>query len=248
MLLSLLDGFPLDQVPPRVHTLAWVRNWTDRWLERPWFGDYDVVLASSECSRRLIEEHTGQEVSLMPLATNPDRFRPIAPDPRLRCELMFAGNRWGVGRAIEHAVPALASRMDLKLFGKGWDAVPGMAGVNGGWLEYERLPAAYSSARVVVDDSGPHTAPYAAVNSRVFDALACGTLVVSNDAPGVRALFDEEFPVWDDAPTLLAEAERARRNPAWASRLADRYRAMIIARHTYRHRAGQVRDALSSRR
>ncbi len=245
VLISLLDGFPFDEVPPGILGVAWVRNWTDRWLERPWFGDYDVVFASSERSRRLIEEGSDQAASLMPLATNPDRFRRTAPDPQLRCDVVFAGNRWGVGRRIEETLPVLAGEMDVKLFGKGWDAVPELNGLDAGWLAYERLPAAYSSARVVLDESSRHTRPYEAVNSRVLDALACGTLVVSNDGAGVRELFDEDFPVWDDVTTLRAQVERARRDPSWASRLAERYREEIIARHTYRHRAEQVRDSLA---
>jgi len=245
-LISLLDGFPLDQVPSGVLSMAWVRNWTERWLERPWFGDYDVVLASSDPSIRLIEDRSDQTAALMPLATNPRRFRRTAPDPRLDCDVLFAGSRWGVSRQVEEALPALAGEMSVKLFGKGWDAVPQMKALHEGWLAYERLPAAYSSARVVLDDSSRHARPHEAVNSRVLDSLACGTLVVSNDAAGVHSLFDEDFPVWEDIATLRAQAERARRNPQWASRLADRYRSEIIARHTYRHRAEQVRDALAS--
>jgi len=247
VLISLLDAFPLDQVPAGVLTVAWVRNWTERWLERPWFGEYDLVFASSERSRRLIEERGERTAALMPLATNPARFRRTPPDPELRADLVFAGSRWGVSREIEAAMPVLARELDVKLFGRGWDAVPGMNGINAGWLEYERLPAAYSSARVVVDDSAGHARPYEAVNSRVFDALACGTLVVSNDAPGVRALFDDEFPVWEDASTLRAQVDRARDDPDWASGLAERYSAEIIARHTYRHRAELLRDAVTER-
>jgi glycosyltransferase involved in cell wall biosynthesis len=247
VVISLLDAFPLDQMPQGIVSIAWVRNWTERWIDRRWFGDYDLVFASSEHSRRLIEERSSRAARLMPLATNPDRFRPTAPDPRLQADLVFTGNHWGAGRQIEEVLPVLAADMNVKVFGRGWDAVPGMDGCRAGALEYERLPTAYSSARVVIDDSGHHTRPYGAVNSRVFDALACGTLVVSNDAEGVRALFDDQFPVWADAPTLRAQVESARRDPEWAERLVERYRAEVLARNTYRHRARQLRDAFIER-
>ena len=98
-----------------------------------------------------------------------------------------------MSRQIDAALPVLAAEMNVKVFGRGWDEVPGMDGSWAGWLDYERLPTAYSSAHVVVDDSAHHTRPYGAVNARVFDALACRALVVSNDAAGVRTLFDEDF-------------------------------------------------------
>jgi SAM-dependent methyltransferase len=96
----------------------------------------------------------------------------------------------------------------------------------------------------VIDDSARHTRPYGAVNCRVFDALASGALVVSNDAEGVRELFDEEFPVWEDATTLRSQVDAARQDPGWAIGLIERYRTEVLARHTYAHRARQVRDAL----
>lgn len=117
--------------------------------------------------------------------------------------------------------------------------------LHAGWLDYERLPAAYSSSLVVVDDSAEHARPYGAVNSRVLDAVACGALVASNDAAGVRALFDDDFPVWSDAESLRAQVERARHEPRWAAELTERYRSEVITRHTYRHRAEELRDALA---
>ena len=71
MVISLLDGFPLEQVPPGIVSIAWVRNWTERWIEQPWFAAHDLVFASSERSKRLIEERSSQVPMLMPLATNP---------------------------------------------------------------------------------------------------------------------------------------------------------------------------------
>jgi O-antigen biosynthesis protein len=245
VLISLLDAFPLDQVPPGIVSIAWVRNWTERWIDHPWFDDYDIVLASSERSRRMIEERSSQVTRLMPLATNPDRFQPTDPDPRLAADLLFVGSYWSEPRQVEEALPALTGEMEVKAFGGGWEAVAAMDGVHAGRLDYERLPAAYSSARVVVDDSAHHTRRYGAVNSRVFDALACGALVASNDAEGVREIFDDEFPVWGDAASLRAHARSAANDPGGAMRLTDRYRAEVLAYHTYAHRARQIRDVLA---
>ena len=50
--LSLMDPFDLRRVPAHVTTIAWVRNWTERWLEQPWFQRADVLLASSQAARR----------------------------------------------------------------------------------------------------------------------------------------------------------------------------------------------------
>ncbi len=174
---SLHDRLDLGEVPDRVVTAAWVRNWTDRWIGRPWFRGYDTVFASSQASAELIAERTGIEAGLLPLATNPERFRPLPAAPELRADLMFAGNHWGRERIVADVLPRVAESFDVRVYGKGWEDVPGMGPLSAGPLPYEKLPLAYSSSALVVDDSAPHTRRFGAVNSRVFDALACGVPV-----------------------------------------------------------------------
>ena len=56
VIVSLLDRFPIREAPPDTLTVAWVRNWSERWLMREWFNKYDHVFATSEASCRLIRE------------------------------------------------------------------------------------------------------------------------------------------------------------------------------------------------
>ena len=85
----------------------------------------------------------------------------------------------------------------MAIYGKDWEQVPEFAPHARGELPYEQLPLLYPSAKLVLDDTQGPTLPYGALNARVFDALACGTLPITNCEAGVRELFDEEFPVWD---------------------------------------------------
>ena len=222
VIVSLLDRFPLREAPPDALAVAWVRNWSERWLMREWFDEYDHVFATSEASCRLIRERSSARPQLMPLATNPARFHPVEPDPELAADLAFVGSYWGVEREVQSVLPRLASAgLEVKVFGHGWDAVPGMRDLSRGPVPYDALPRVYSSAAVVVDDSGAHARPYGAVNSRVFDALACGAFVVTNDAEGVADLFGNGFPTWSDAASLQAHAELATGDPAKARELVE---------------------------
>ena len=40
----------IRRLPRHLVTMAWVRNWPERWLARPWFDDYDLVFASTSPS------------------------------------------------------------------------------------------------------------------------------------------------------------------------------------------------------
>ena len=244
VVIALLDGFPLHEAPSHVASVAWVRNWTERWVEHPWFDDYDVVFASSARSQQIIESRSHQVAHLLPLATNPDRFHPTEPRPELATDVVFVGNHWGAERGLVPALADLGGDVQVKVFGKGWGSIPEVARLHDGRLPYGRLPAAYSSAGVVLDDTAGPTKPYHAVNGRVFDALACGAVVLSDNAEGVREVFDGEFPVWADGPSLRDQVRGLLDDPDRARRLAERYRRLVLERHTYCRRAEQIRDRL----
>jgi GT2 family glycosyltransferase len=241
--LSLMDPFDLRRVPDHVTTIAWIRNWTERWLERPWFERADVLLASSQGTAELIEERTGRATIRFPLAVNPARFYPRAPEQRFAVDYVFTGNWWGVDRDIQRAL-APREEEHLAIYGKDWEQVPEFAPYARGELPYEQLPLLYPSAKLVLDDTQGPTLPYGALNARVFDALACGTLPVTNCVAGVRELFDEDFPVWDSRETLRLALDELLGDERRRTLLAARYRETVLTRHTYAHRAARLREIL----
>jgi GT2 family glycosyltransferase/spore maturation protein CgeB len=245
VVISLLDAFDVRRLPDGVVTIAWVRNWTDRWLEHPWFEQYDIVLASSHVSKEMIDARTAHLARLMPLATNPARFHPPEGAPGPTVDVAFAGNHWGHERGIQTVLPTLVAQgRTVALYGKGWDTVPDVASIARGPLPYEDLPAAYADAAIVLDDTAGPTLPYGAVNSRVFDALASGTLVVTDNTTGAREVFGDLLPASDDQAGLVALTERYLADPAARRRLADELRALVLERHTYAHRAAELREIL----
>jgi O-antigen biosynthesis protein len=241
--LSLMDPFDLRRVPEHVTTIAWIRNWTERWLERPWFERADVLLASSHGTAELIERCTGRRTVRFPLAVNPARFAPRPVQARYAADYAFTGNWWGKDRDIQRALaPREGER--VAIYGKDWEGVPEFAPYARGVIPYEELPALYASAKLVLDDTQGPTLPYGAVNARVFDALAAGTLVITNCESGVRELFDEEFPVWDSRASLRAALDELLADEPGRAALAARYRRTVLTRHTYAHRAARLREIL----
>ena len=247
VLVVLLDAFDLRRLPPGVVTVAWCRNWIDRWLERPWFEDYDIVFAASSVAKAAIERSSSLTAQVMPLATNPERFRPGDPDPSRAVDVAFVGNLWGEERAVARALPAVAAAgHSVGAWGRGWDLHASGAGYARGELPYEEVPTVYASAGVVVDDTASPTKPWGLVNSRVFDALAAGAVVITDNDAGVQELFDDAFPTWSDGPSLTRTVGALLADPARRRALTERYRAMVLDRHTYAHRAGEIREALQT--
>ncbi|MBW3658414.1 MAG: glycosyltransferase [Actinobacteria bacterium] len=246
-LLVLLDTFDLRKLDrPGLTTIAWVRNWTERWTSHPWFDDFDLVLASSRTSADLIAGESRHTPTVLPLATNPSRFSAGEDDGagRPRAGAVFTGNYWGKDARLPELVAAVP---DLTVYGKGWEDVPAVAGAWQGQLPYDELPAVYRSALVVVDQAADHTRPYGSVNSRVFDALSAGALPVTNQVAGARELFGDDLPTWETAPELAALVADLTADPGRTARLAGELRDRVLAEHTYAARAASLRDLLLAR-
>ncbi len=235
----LVDGWDLRNLPAQTLACAWIRNWTERWLTRPWLDRCDVLMAASSPAARRVHEATGRPVELVPPAADPERFSPGPDGVHPLLDWVLTANRWGEPRAVEAALRAgLPGRGAVH--GRGWEA-SGIAGAAAGPVDHDELPAIYRRARVVVDDTAPITLEHAFVNARVFEALACGTPVVTNGAAGAHELFDDQFPVWETADECAREVARLLADPDRAAALGARYRRMVLARHTYSHRVRGLR-------
>lgn len=241
--LCLLDPFDVSRTKSTIN-VAWIRNWTERWLSHPWFDALDVVVVSSDRSAEFVRADGRQAVAaLMPLATNAARFDPREPEPQFACDYVFTGNFWGQRRDVIDALEVREGER-FRVYGRGWDQVPEVESFWRGESAYADLARIYSSAALVIDDTAGPTLPYGAVNCRVFDALACGALVLTNCVEGARELFDDDFPTWSSREELRAQLDKFLAAPDLRRELADRYRSTVLARHTYQRRAEDLSELL----
>jgi len=241
LLLVLLDTCDIRKVArPGLTTVAWVRNWGDRWLSHPWFDDFDLVLASSRRIAELIQKGSRHHPVTFPLATNPRRFRDASS---ARSGIVFTGNHWGHDRGIARLAELVP---ELQIYGKGWEAFPGLRQQWRGALPYADVPRLYGRTAVVVDQTAEPTLPYGAMNSRVFDALACGALVVTDNVVASRELFAGELPTYDGPEDLASTIAELRARPDTAA-LRARLRQTVLDHHTYAARAQQLQALLVQR-
>jgi spore maturation protein CgeB len=246
LVVSLLERFELFRIPRHVISVAWIRNWTEEWTAKPWFSNYDIVLTSSGRSKELVEQQSAKTATVFPIATNPRRFYPRPRTPELRSDAAFVGSNWGVERGVAAGLAQLSSRHHVAVYGRGWEDHPVLGALTGGLLAYDDVPDVYASTEIAIDDAAISTKPYGSMNSRVFDALATGTIVVTDNVMGARELFDEDFPTWTDGDDLVRQVDGLLADAQRRIRLAERYRRVVLERHTYDHRARELRDILQA--
>eukprot|EP01038_Epipyxis_sp_PR26KG_P008893 gene8893-11996_t len=305
-------GHLRSSVKMNLITIAWMRNWFQRWLYRPWIGNYDLLMTSSETSKRFfldVQAKIGLQVKcvmacpyfLHPIysATNdpsnlltmpkgdfnfinnrrsivPVEAYPIATDhhtfqpelvtnvsasiflqvleaqfgPGYRPDYAFTGSYFKAYRRIMEFDPGTIPKWKGVIVGENWNT----ANVSDGWknisigrLPYEAIPDVYKSGlKIVIDDSNHVTRPWGSVNSRVFDALSAGLLVITNGVVGINGIFTPELmqplvpPTYESGEELAKLIDYYLSNDDKRNELITKMRGIILANHTYEARSGQL--------
>jgi GT2 family glycosyltransferase/spore maturation protein CgeB len=242
---SLLDTYDVRRVDRRGRTtIAWVRNWVDRWIAAPWFEHYDVVLVASEEAAKRVAASTRHRPVLFPLATDAERFAPSIGTER-PIEALIPANHWGLDRGVPELVEALGSRSVL--VGAGWEELSSVHDVWRGEVPRSRLPGVYASARYVIDAVSPHVVSGGGLNARVFDALAAGSLPITNHASAAAELFGDDLLTWNDPADVVKVIDGLERDPGDREDLLTRLRERVLAEHTYATRAATIQQLLLDR-
>ena len=243
LLVSMLEDYDpqhIDEGAPGLVTVGWARNWFSRWADRPGTGLYDLLLASSEAACRELEEKTGRKAVCFPIAANAERFREETEgDDKYRCDVCFTGNRFSAREIEQELVPAELP-YDIRIYGEGWENVKHFAPFCKGHLPYEEIPKVYRGAKIALDDATASTKAAGSVNSRVFDALAAGCLVLTNNEAGAEETFEGKLPVFRNREELEGLLKQYLEDEGARKAKVEELRAFVLEKHTYEKRSEKL--------
>jgi glycosyltransferase involved in cell wall biosynthesis len=202
----------------------------------------DLILVASVRFADALRARTSTPVEVLLQATDPHRFRPMEPEAKHTHDVAIVAKSRDVFRSA--VADAVAAGLRPAIYGSGWARFVDPALVVREYVPNEELPIVYSSVGVLLNDHWETMREWGFVSNRLFDALACGTPVISDDLPEIDALFARTVLTYDDADQLreLVAATLADR-PAARARAA-RGRELVVGQHTFDHRARELVAAL----
>ncbi len=225
--------------------VAWARNWFERWVNNPSIKKYDLIFASSLTAGNYIREKTGMETFLLPIATNPYRFNDsVKPREEFQSDYTFTGSYWDDPRDIIDMLDPDSMPYSFKLYGKNWEAFDKFKNYYQGFLNYSKLPEVYASTKIVIDDVNRGAKNFGAVNSRVYDALASGALVITNGAVGAEETFNGQLPVWRSKEELNSLLEFYLNHEDARKEKVKQLQDFILKNHVYENRARTFKEIL----
>ena len=180
---------------------------------------FDANFAASNSWSRAASGEFGVPITPLLQATNPRRFNPDAAAPDTGFDVLFVGSTRGEFRPVVR--DALASGVNLSVFGVGWSGVIPDEVMCGEFLPNPELPAAYASAGVVLNDHWSDMATEGFLSNRLFDAVATGARVLSDEAAGLTEVFGDAVVTYANAADLgrILNADRDEVFPDRAHRL-----------------------------
>ncbi|MCM1324482.1 MAG: glycosyltransferase [Acetobacter sp.] len=155
---------------------------------------YDAIATASQSMTQKLRD-SGLRAYYLPQFTNIERFYPDY-DEKLKTDVLFVGRN----APYRRAVPALLdNKIPVKIYGPNWgdDAVAD-------YLDNQELRKHYSSAKIVLNDTRREMLVHGIISNRIFDATACGTLVISDYMPEIEAVYGDSIPMWKNEKELMA--------------------------------------------
>ena len=230
----------LEQVPAQdgAVNLLWVISHPDLVTEEELTSFDRIFAASVPWARRMAE--LGHPAEALLQATDPARFHPGLADPAHRVPTLFVGRSRNVLRPIVR--DSLDAGVDLAVYGDGWEQFGLGDRVVAQYLPPDEVGRAYASADVVLNDHWADMAREGFLSNRLFDAVASGARVVSDDVAGLDEIFEGCVQVYrsvDELGLLCSPAGRDRFPDDEARR---RTAERIALEHSFDQRARQLLD------
>ncbi|GAA0133329.1 glycosyltransferase [Paenibacillus sp. YSY-4.3] len=229
-------------------------------VDDPYFTDDTIRIAQTyddvfthelECVA-LYQRNGCRNVHYLPLAANPQMFRPVRSSPEYLYDICFIGNAFW--NRVELFNQMASYLQDKKVFiaGQHWDRLADYDRlsrfINNKWIEPEETVSYYNGAKIVINLHRPTQAgldnrnglniPGSSINPRTFEISGCGTLQITDIRNDLTLHYKPGYDIetFADAGELQAKIDyylshdQERLQMAWRSLWTTR------SKHTFHRR------------
>ena len=157
----------------------------------------DIVLTGSLKKNKFYRE-MGLNSFYLSQFTRTDKFYPAFRE-NLRRNILFVANQWPdfpVRKSVQYAKE---TGIAIDVFGDNWKNI--LVDEEASWWKARQIPNDqlkyfYSSADIVLNDTRPDMIEAGFISNRIFDATACGALVISDYMPEIEEIYGDAVPMY----------------------------------------------------
>lgn len=205
------------------------------------YEDYDICFIASEKYANQLKGSVNTEIQTLLQCTDPEVFFE-ENDDSLAEDILFVGSTREVYREIIKDV--LKTGHDVSVYGKGWENFIDDKYIKGVFVDNAELHKYYSSCKILLNDHWQDMKDLDFPSNRLFDALACGTFVISDRIPSAETLFEDTIVTYEDADDLDRKLEYYLSHDEERRQIAERGREIVLKNHTFDNRVERVLECL----
>lgn len=155
-------------------------------------------------------------------------------------EVVYLGLNNHKSEEIENLILHEAKGFNLSIYGSGWENHPEMKVYWRGKLPREEISQLYLSSNVVLGMTEERQSRAGMINNRVFEALSCGTLFISEYFSELENVFGDLIFYSRESGDTKATLELLLRDNDRFHAHRKRAMAFIREHHTYDHRVKEI--------
>ena len=227
---------PVRRTPGQHHVL-WVISHPNE-VDLKECDEADLVLVASARFAEHLRARTSTPVEVLLQASDAERFHPTSVAAEHQHPVTVVAKTRDVTRRA--VADALAAGIRPAIYGGGWRRLVDPELVVADHIDNRDLPVVYSSAGVVLNDHWDDMRDWGFVSNRIFDVLACGTPIISDAVSGIDELFHGAVPTYGTSGELGELVRGILADPEPARARAAAGRALVLAHHTFDHRAREL--------
>lgn len=206
------------------------------------YEEYDIIFISSIKNAQKIDEEIDVPARPLLQCCDPEVFFPQYCEECAE-DILFVGTARGhIFRQI--VKDAMLTHHDVAIYGTAWDEFLDKEYIKGAYIPNEEVHKYYSSCKILLNDHWETMRINDFPSNRLFDGLACGAFIISDDFPSAESLFEGNIITYDTADDLNEKIEYYLTHDDERRAKAEKGREFVLKNHTFDNRVDEIINCL----
>lgn len=223
--------------------LLWIISHPDRLRPRE-VDEFDHVFVASDLFAKKLQKVTSRKVTVLHQATDIAVFNNIENYIDLPSEIIFVGNSRNQFRKMVQW--ADEENIKIGLWGSLWEQFIPENKITGQYIDNSKLAKYYSSCKILLNDHWETMSNNGFVSNRIFDATACGCIIISDDVVGLSDLGLKNIFVVRSGKELKLMIAKILARYQYYKEMAEESRLVVLRKHTFLNRAEVIAQEINN--
>ncbi len=237
-----LRGYAYEYFPNKNHINVMWNLYNPHIISDEEFEKYDYIFVASEKCSEKIRNRITKPVETLLQCTDTELFFPEYNEEFAE-DILFVGNTRGFFRKIIRDI--LSTDFHVSIYGAEWEDYVDEKYLKGEFIPNEELNKYYSSCKILLNDHLESMKKYNYLSNRLFDALACETLIISDNVDSIE-LFEGAVITYENVDDLNKKIKFYLNNENERKSKAKLGRKIVLENHTFEKRVEFIINCLKN--